>query len=255
MNDIDRIIEQVAREARENAEESALDQEQNFKTKQPEAMTLDELLKENINDEDIRQEIYNRFKSDIEIYIDDYLERSKDENAKRGMLKCCLETWQHCATEIGMHYFNRHYYLREGRQKAKSERGQTFNEPLLYIGVQLYADLCIEYRKQFFIYDCCKFLGMNIDSMYRLTEIRSDVLKKAHTMQEGSMRSALASGRSNVTAMAILLNHDYDYTRTTQVIHTTNSAQITADKLPTLENSQEISANERSKVNNIECEM
>ena len=52
-------------------------------------------------------------------------------------------------------------------------------------------------------------------------------------MQESSMRTALASGRSNVTAMAILLNHDYDYTRTTQVIHTTDKTK-SADALPIL---------------------
>ena len=52
-------------------------------------------------------------------------------------------------------------------------------------------------------------------------------------MQESSMRTALASGRSNVTAMAILLNHDYDYTRTTQVIHTTEQIK-SADTLPCL---------------------
>ena len=59
-------------------------------------------------------------------------------------------------------------------------------------------------------------------------------MKKAHTVQEDSMRTALASGRSNVTAMAILLNHDYDYTRTTQVKHTNGRDNLTADKLPQL---------------------
>ncbi len=54
------------------------------------------------------------------------------------------------------------------------------------------------------------------------------------------MRTALASGRSNVTAMAILLNHDYDYTRTTQVIHTSDSKRLTADNLPKLEQPQDV---------------
>ena len=70
--------------------------------------------------------------------------------------------------------------------------------------------------------------------MYLLNDLHAAVLKKAHTAQEGSMRAALASGRSNVTAMAILLNHDYDYTRTTQVIHTSDSKQLRADDLPQL---------------------
>ena len=69
--------------------------------------------------------------------------------------------------------------------------------------------------------------------MYKLNNIHADLLKKAHTAQESSYRTALASGRSNVTAMAILLNHDYDYTRTTQVIHTSDKIK-SADTLPTL---------------------
>ena len=77
-------------------------------------------------------------------------------------------------------------------------------------------------------------MGLSNDCMYKLNDLRNDILKKAHTKQEASMRAALASGRSNVTAMAILLNHDYDYTRTTQVIHTSGAQQITADQLPQL---------------------
>ena len=76
-------------------------------------------------------------------------------------------------------------------------------------------------------------MGLNHDTIYELSTKYADILKKAHTMQESSMRTALASGRSNVTAMAILLNHDYDYTRTTQVIHTTDKIK-SADTLPTL---------------------
>ena len=76
-------------------------------------------------------------------------------------------------------------------------------------------------------------MGLSMDCLYNLSSIHSDMLKKAHTKQEASMRTALASGRSNVTAMAILLNHDYDYTRTTQIVHTVDRIK-TADTLPTL---------------------
>ena len=69
--------------------------------------------------------------------------------------------------------------------------------------------------------------------LFRSNTTYTDALKKAHTMQESSMRTALASGRSNVTAMAILLNHDYDYTRTTQVVHTIDKIK-SADSLPML---------------------
>ena len=70
-------------------------------------------------------------------------------------------------------------------------------------------------------------------------------------MQESSMRTALASGRSNVTAMAILLNHDYDYTRTTQVIHTSERIK-SADTLPCLndEKTLKISDQRQEKMQN-----
>ena len=82
-------------------------------------------------------------------------------------------------------------------------------------------------------------MGVSKELMWRLSELHGDLLKKAHNAQESSMRSALASGRSNVTAMAILLNHDYDYTRTTQVIHTSGSDKLTADRLPELVQDQQ----------------
>ena len=37
----------------------------------------------------------------------------------------------------------------------------------------------------------------------------------------------------------ILLNHDYDYTRTTQIIHTSGSDKLTADRLPELVQDQQ----------------
>lgn len=191
--------------------------------------------------EEIKTEIYFRFRDDIENFINDFLLSSSDLNADKGMGKCALETWQACCTDIGLLYFRKNRYLKK-YNKGGDGGGvlDDFIDGLLEIGLELYEFLCQEYRKQFFIYDCCRFLGMNKDSMYRLNELRVDLLKKAHTAQEGSMRTALASGRSNVTAMAILLNHDYDYTRTTQVIHTSNSKQLTADRLPQLDKPQDI---------------
>ena len=149
------------------------------------------------------------------------------------MYKCSLETWQAVITQIGYNYFLDNKYL-EDYERQRVEGGRRYSDIKLSIGLQLYEDLCNQYRKQFFIYDCCKFLGINKDYMYLLNDLHAAVLKKAHTAQEASMRGALASGRSNVTAMAILLNHDYDYTRTTQVIHTSGAQQITADQLPQL---------------------
>lgn len=186
------------------------------------------LLEADFLTDEIKDSIYRRFTEDIEEFINDYLTRSEDKNARKGMIYCNLETWQACSDDIGRYYFKKNKYLVESHR-----RGGAYREELLILAMEVYEHFCRLYRKQFFIYDCAMFLGITRETIYELSSKYSDMLKKAHTMQESSMRTALASGRSNVTAMAILLNHDYDYTRTTQVIHTTDKIK-SADTLPTL---------------------
>lgn len=243
---IDKIIEDVAADAvkdqiKEHDADRAADDLKN--------MPLLSLLDMPLN-EDVKTEIYFRFRLDIERFIDDYLLSAADLNADKGMIKCSLETWQACCVDIGLLYFRKNRYLRKyNRGGGGAASLDDFNDDLLEIALELYEFLCQQYRKQFFIYDACRFLGMSKDIMYKLNEMRSDILKKAHTAQEGSMRTALASGRSNVTAMAILLNHDYNYTKTTQVIHTSDSRHLTADSLPQLDIPQDVvSADDLPKI-------
>lgn len=186
------------------------------------------LLEADLLTDEIKDSIYRRFKEDIEVFINDFLACSEDKNAKKGMLYCNLETWQACADDIGRYYFKKNKYLIDSHRK-----GGAYREDLLILAMEVYEHFCRLYRKQFFIYDCALFLGISRDTIYKLNTTYTDILKKAHTMQESSMRTALASGRSNVTAMAILLNHDYDYTRTTQVVHTIDKIK-SADSLPML---------------------
>ena len=236
--DIDRIIDSVYEDkSTQKVQNSCADQTKPTLND----MSLKELLTMPLN-EDIEIEIYSRFKYDIEMYIEDFLSRSKDVNADNGMFKCCLETWQSCIYEVGIYYFNKNKYLRD-IERIRAGGGVAYRDDLLRIGICLYEELCQEYRKQFFIYDCCKFLGMSLDTMYKLNDLHAELLKKYHSMQESSMRTALASGRSNVTAMAILLNHDYNYTKTTEIIHTNSSQVISAEKLPELDNKQNIVIN------------
>ena len=235
--DIDRIIDDVA---------GADDQPK--KTKLPfidsgddlSKIELKELLKHKYSDTEAGQrEIYKRFHADVQELIKEYTKLLPDPKKNEGMYKCSLESWQYVLRQIGLNYFYDNKLLRDN-EKIAAAGGMDFNDNLLEISINLYEDLCDQYHKQYFIYDCMRFLGLSNDCMYKLNELRNDILKKAHSKQEASMRTALASGRSNVTAMAILLNHDYDYTRTTQVIHTTSNNGITADKLPLLEGNKQI---------------
>lgn len=190
---------------------------------------LETLLNTDILTDDIKDSIYSHFIEDIQEIITEYLKGSHDKNASKGMLYCTLETWQACVDDIGRLYFKKNNYL----VNRCASNGGKYREDLLIIAMEVYEHFCRLYRKQFFIYDCALFLGISRDTIYKLNTTYTDMLKKAHTMQESSMRTALASGRSNVTAMAILLNHDYDYTKTTQIIHTTDKIK-SADSLPML---------------------
>ena len=190
---------------------------------------IETLLNADILTDDIKDSIYSHFIEDIQEIISEYLKGSHDKNASKGMLYCTLETWQACVDDIGRKYFKKNNYL----VNRCASNGGKYREDLLIIAMEVYEHFCRLYRKQFFIYDCALFLGISRDTIYKLNTTYTDMLKKAHTMQESSMRTALASGRSNVTAMAILLNHDYDYTRTTQVVHTIDKIK-SADSLPML---------------------
>lgn len=207
---------------------------------------LEKLLAAGIMTDEIKTSIYILFKTDIDFLIDDFVSSSLDPNARGGMFKCSLESWQACINTIGMFYFRKNNYLR-----AKDGRGGAYDGALLEIALNLYENYCYLFRKQFFIYDFTRFCGISRDDLYKLSSLYADILKKAHTIQEASMRTALASGRSNVTAMAILLNHDYDYTRTTQVIHTTEQIK-SADTLPCLndEKTLKISYQNQGKTQN-----
>jgi len=194
---------------------------------------IDDLLQHEILTDDIKNEIFECWKNDLDIYIDNYAQTSPDINANKGMFKCSLETWQACASDIGRNYFFKNRYLIDKKKIAAQGGGTIYRDDLLLIGLELYEYYCNLFRKQFFIYDCTRFLGISKEVLYRLNTLHSDLLKRAHTIQESSMRTALASGRSNVTAIAILLNHDYNYTRTTEIIHSSDRIK-SADTLPVL---------------------
>ena len=177
-------------------------------------------------------EIFTIWKNDLEVYIDEYAKKSGDPHGNDGMYKCSLETWEACVSDIGRDYYIKNRYLYDVK-KNRAVGGVAYRDDLLMIGMEVYEYFCNRYRKQFFIYDCTRFLGLSKEVLYRLNNIHSDMLKRAHTCQEASMRAALASGRSNVTAMAILLNHDYNYTKTTEIIHSSDRIK-SADTLPVL---------------------
>ena len=194
---------------------------------------IHDLLNVEILTDDIKNSIFEFWKNDLDRFIDNYARNSPDINAEKGMYKCSLETWQACASDIGRNYFFKNKYLLDKKKIAAQGGGTIYRDDLLLIGLELYEYYCNLFRKQFFIYDCTRFLGISKEVLYRLNTLHSDLLKRAHTIQESSMRTALASGRSNVTAIAILLNHDYNYTRTTEIIHSSDRIK-SADTLPVL---------------------
>ena len=217
-------------------------------TRESEGKNIKEILNKEIFTDADKDYIYTFFLNSIETMLRDFLKKCEDTNKDKGMYKCSLETWQSFCDIVGREFFRKHDYMADKPKRAKYG-GVAYRDDLLLIGMEIYEHLCRTYRKQFFIYDCALFMGINRDVIYELNTKHADILKKAHTMQESSMRTALASGRANVTAMAILLNHDYDYTRTTQVVHTIDRIK-TADTLPMLGGSEKPKT-EQNEINDI----
>ena len=155
---------------------------------------------------------------------------------------------------FALDYFKKYKYL-HNRRRERTEGGKRLDGDLLRIGLEVYETLCDEYRKVFQVYNVCELLGIDKENMYRLSEMHTNFLKKAHSATENSLRIGIVSGRGNVTGHALLLNHDYEYTRTTQVIHTSNNGHISAADLPKLEDIQDIDVIEGTKQNQIETEM
>ena len=258
MEDIDKIIDSIADEVlgkrADGGNAETLDQKN--KTKQEPENALQELCQKEIKTEEDETEIYKTFLRDAESYIDSFVSSPlcKDVNAEKGMFKCTQETWSYCMRSFALDYFKKYKYL-HNRRRERTEGGKRLDGDLLRIGLEVYETLCDEYRKVFQVYNVCEFLGIDKENMYRLSEMHTNFLKKAHSATENSLRIGIVSGRGNVTGHALLLNHDYEYTRTTQVIHTSNNGHISAADLPKLEDIQDIDVIEGTKQNQIETEM
>ena len=113
---------------------------------------IDDLLQADILTDDIKEAIFECWKNELDIYIDNYAQSSPDINASKGMYKCSLETWQACTSDIGRNYFYKNKYLID-KKKAAAQGGNVYSNDLLLIGLELYEYYCKKYRKQFFIYD------------------------------------------------------------------------------------------------------
>lgn len=245
---IDNIIENVA----ETAKKENITPPEGHPGADLECIPLADLMQADILTDDIKTEIYIRLKDEAEAYIENYTasEACKDPHKKEGMFKCCHESWQACIRDYGLLHYRKNKIFHDIKRERR-EGGSRLRDELLFIGLEVYESLTEEYRKVFQITDCCYFLGIDKDYMYTLNDMHSLYLKKAHTAAEASLRIGALTGRGNVTGHAIILNHDYDYTRTTQIIHTSDQAK-TAAALPDLSQAQDIvCAQDRPRIENI----
>ena len=238
--DIDRIIENIAKDVKKGAAGAAggddLGAGPDIKN-----MSLLDLCRLQIKDDLIKIEIYKRIKAAAETYINEYTAGPlcRDTNKSQGMFKCSHDTFQACIREFGIDYFKTNKLLHDVYRERR-EGGARLADDLLEIGLEVYESICNEFKKVFQIVDCCAFLGISKEYIYTLSELHTLFLKKLHTSTENSLRIGALTGRGNVTGHAIILNHDYDYTRTTQVIHTQGPAVVAADRLPVLDTPQYI---------------
>lgn len=228
--DIDRIIDDVI--SIEKTEPKTLPNIQKSASDQTEKTML-ELLSDDLSNEDVRIEIYKRFKADSMAYFDSFASASKDTKKDNGMFACSQDTFNACCREFGIDYFKKNKYLHNFRRE-RSEGGIRYDDDLLCIGLEVFESLCDIYHKSFQVANCCYYLGISKQYIYRLNDLHSTYLKNAHFATENNMRMGVVSNRGNTTGYIMLMNHDYNYVRTSEVIHTSNNTEISADRLPEL---------------------
>lgn len=201
----------------------------------PEAWALNDLLTADIITDDIRMEIYNRFKAAAVKFIDDYINSPQNYDLKAvNMFYASYDTWQTCIKEFGRQYFQKNKLLHDIKREAV-EGGARLRDDLLLIGLDVYESLCGQYKKVFQVYACALFLGVSVDNMHKLNTAHGRWTKSAHGAAENSLRSGALNNRGSTVGYAMILNHDYAYTKTTEVIHTTGHQEIAAANLPQLE--------------------
>lgn len=171
-------------------------------------------------------------RNDINDLINEFLTSSEDKNASKGMQSCYLETWQACTWYIGNNYFKKNIYLWD-INRSESRGARVYDEKKILIVMELYAELCQIYRKQFFVSDFGHFCGLDFDYIYDLTNDYSSVGKKARAFSEDSLRTGLISNRGSSMGYAMLLNHDHGYATSRTVKETPNKLN-TAAELPNL---------------------
>lgn len=171
-------------------------------------------------------------RADIDNLIKEFLTTSEDKNAAKGMQQCYLETWQACAWYIGNNYFKKNIYLWD-INTSQARGARTYDESKILQVMELYAELCQIYRKQFFIMDFGHFCGLDFEYIYDLTHKSSALAKKASAFSESSLRTGLISNRGSSMGYAMLLNHDHGYATSRTVKEDPNTLN-TAAELPTL---------------------
>lgn len=228
--DLDNILNDVIKD--DNAAAGGEDQEA---APVLDDLPAEQLVRMDLNDEAVRVAIYKRWRADSIDMIDSFIDSPlcRDSKANNGMFACSHDTWEACITDIGIDYFKKYKYIHD-RERERTEGGARFNDDLMAIGLEVYEYLCNIYRKAFQPYDACRYLGISKDYMYQLSELHGLYMKKASTASENSLRIGAITGRGNITGNIMMLNHDHGYVRTAEVIHSTSSDRISADRLPDL---------------------
>ena len=198
----------------------------------PEALPLEDLLRADILTDDIQLEIYNRFRAAAVAFIDEWVQGPACYDLKaQNMMYCSYDTWQACITDFGRSYFLKNKLLHDYKRE-RLEGGTRYRDDVMIIGLLVYEDLCSLYKKVFQIYAAALFLGVRAENMQRLNAAHGQWLKTAHGIQENSLRAGALNNRGSTVGYAMILNHDYNYTKTSEVIHTTARQELTASSLP-----------------------
>lgn len=195
----------------------------------------------------------------IEIYendIDLYLHEFMDANDVPDLRAASQSVWNACLMYIQRHVFNNRDNLKQKsnvytKNTLMATNCNSYDFDLLNEICDYYIYLTALYDKECSIYGFCKLLnihhqtvqewGKNYSNSNRLSTKSCDLYKKLTNEREQSLTAKLVSMK-HPTALAIILNKDYEYNLPGVSRENSQPQRLTAADLPRLCGSGQVPA-------------
>lgn len=184
------------------------------------------------------------YENDIDLYLHEFME----VNDVPDLRSASQAVWNACLMYIQRHVFNNRDNLKQKsnvytKNTLMATNCNSYNFDLLNDICDYYIYLTALYDKECSIYGFCKLLnihhqtvqewGKNYSNSNRLSTKSCDLYKKLTSEREQSLTAKLVSMK-HPTALAIILNKDYEYNLPGVSRESNQPQRLTAADLPRL---------------------